>query len=249
MSEDNIIKEKHIRTISVTSNKPESRVHSVRMSNVTFWGLILVCCVALGVLLGVLFFESKLVTDITGEVLKQKNETLEKQEEYEDLQAQYDELVLQNASLEEQIHVLSDTINQRAAEDEAAAAEEAEARIPSGFPVTGSATVAEPPEEDNALEKAVYYEAVADAVIVSTAKGQILSVRQNVYNYYEVRIDHGNGYISIYTNAGSPLLAEGTEVVKSTPLFHIGEDNTLIKYQISKDGALIDVYDIMNIAG
>ena len=249
MSEENASKPKHIRTISVTSSKHESRVHTVSMSNTIFWGLILLFCVIAGVLLGVLVFESKQVIDITNDALVQKNEALIKQQEYEDLLAQYDELALQKAELEEQVQVLSDTINQRVLEDEAAAAEEAEARIPSGFPVTGSVTAAEPPEEDNALEMAVYYEAAVDAVVVATAKGQVLSVRQNAYDNYEIQVDHGNGYVSIYTNAGYPLLEVGVEITKGTPLFYVGEDNTLIKYQVSRDGALMDAYDVMKIDG
>ena len=249
MSEENASKPKHIRTISVTSSKYESKVHKVSMTNTVFWGLILLFCVIAGALLGVLFFESKQVIDITNDALLQKNEALLKQQEYEDLLVQYDELALQKAEVEEQVRVLSDTINQKVLEAEAAASEEAEARIPTGFPVTGSVTAAEPPEEDNALEMAVYYEGALEAVVVATAKGQILSVRQNAYDNYEIQVDHGNGYVSIYTNAGHPLLEAGVEINKGTPLFLIGEDNTLIKYQVSKDGALIDAYDVMKIDG
>ncbi len=249
MSEENAGKPKHIRTISITSSKHESRVHSVSISNRTFWGLIILFCVIAGALLGVLFFESKQVIDISNNALEQKNEALAKQQEYDALLAQYEELALQKAEVEEQVQVLSDTINQRVLEDEAAAALEAEARIPAGFPVTGSVTAAEPPEEDNTLEMAVYYEAAIDAVVVATGKGQVISVRQNAYDKYEIQIDHGNGYVSVYTNAGYPLLETGVELNKGTPLFWVGEDNTLVKYQVSKDGALIDAYDVMNIDG
>ena len=79
--------------------------------------------------------------------------------------------------------------------------------------------------------------------------GQVLSVRQNAYNYYEIQIEHGNGYVSVYTNAGHPLVEEGVEVLKGTPLFYVDEENTLIKYQIAKDGGLINAYDVMNIEG
>ncbi len=249
MSEEIANKSKHIRTITVTSSKSESRVHSIRMSNTVFWGLILAFCVIAGALIGILFFESRQVLDMAGAVHLREEQTLMLQQEYNELQAQFDALTLEKAGLEEHIQVLSDTINQRVAEEEAALAGEAELRIPAGFPVTGSVTVAEPPEEDNPLEMAAYYEAAEDAVVVATGKGQILSVRQNAYKDFEIQIDHGNGYVSIYTNAGSPLLSEGAEVIKGTPLFHISEDNTLTKYQMSKNGALIDVYDIMNIEG
>ena len=215
---------------------------TTKQKKVTFWVIILVLCVAAGVLLGIIFFESRQVLQITQDMLQQRNE-------YQNLQAQYDALVIKNEQLTEQVQVLSDTINKHGMESEVAAQAEAEARIPTGFPVTGSVTAGEPPEEDNALEMAVYYNAAENSVIAATAKGTVLSVRQNVYSYYEVQVDHGNGYVSVYTNSGYPMLEEGMEVLKGTPIFYIGAENTLVKYQVSLDGALINAYDVMKIDG
>lgn len=215
---------------------------TTKQKKITFWVIILVLCVAAGVLLGIIFFESRQVLRITQDMLEQRNE-------YQNLQAQYDALVIQNEQLTEQVQVLSDTINMHGMESEVAAQAEAEARIPTGFPVTGSVTAGEPPEEDNALEMAVYYNAAETSVIVATAKGTVLSVRQNAYSYYEVQIDHGNGYVTVYTNSGYPMLEEGVEVLKGTPIFYIGAENTLVKYQVSLDGALINAYDVMKIDG
>ena len=215
---------------------------TTKQKKITFWVVILVLCVAAGVLLGIIFFESRQVLQITQDMLEQRNE-------YQNLQAQYDALVIQNEQLTEQVQVLSDTINKHGMESEVAAQAEAEARIPTGFPVTGSVTAGEPPEEDNALEMAVYYNAAENSVIVATARGTVLSVRQNVYSYYEVQVDHGNGYVSVYTNSGYPMLEEGMEVLKGTPIFYIGSENTLVKYQVSLDGALINAYDVMKIDG
>ena len=215
---------------------------TTKQKKVTFWVIILVLCVAAGVLLGIIFFESRQVLRITQDMLEQRNA-------YQNLQAQYDALVIQNEQLTEQVQVLSDTINKHGMESEVAAQAEAEARIPTGFPVTGSVTAGEPPEEDNSLEIAVYYNAAETSVIVATAKGTVLSVRQNAYSYYEVQIDHGNGYVTVYTNSGYPMLEEGMEVLKGTPVFYIGAENTLVKYQVSLDGGLINAYDVMKIEG
>ena len=242
MSEETTTKQKHTKTISIVGNKADSKLHSITISNVAFWAIIMALCVVAGVLLGILFFESRRVVQITNEILTQRNE-------YAELQSQYDELMIQNEQLVEQVQVLSDTINKRAMEDEVAAQADAEARIPKGFPVTGSVTEADAPEEDNALEMAVYYNADPTSVIVATGVGTVLSVRQNVYNYYEIQIDHGNGYVTVYTNAGYPMMEEGVEVLKGTPLFYIGEENTLVKYQVTFDGGLINAYDVMNIEG
>lgn len=242
MSEETTAKPKSTKTITLVSNKPDSKLHSITVSNVTFWGLILTFCVVAGILLGILFFESSLVIRTTEEILTQRKE-------YTQLQEAYDELNIEKEQLDEQVQVLSDTINKRAMEDEKLVKADAEARIPSGFPVTGSVTAAEPPEEDNILEMAVYYNATENSVIAATGTGTISSVRKNVYGYYEIQIDHGNGYVSIYTNSGYPMLEEGVKVLKGTPLFYIGEENILVKYQVSLDGGLINAYDIMDIEG
>lgn len=220
----------------------EHKQHSVTIPFKLFWTILLGACVLAGVLLGVLTYESRKVVQVTNEILM-------KQEQYEQLQEQYGQLAIQNQELTDKVQVLSDTINKRTMEDEAAAKEEAQVRIPTGFPVTGSVTEAEAPEEDNPLELCVYYEASVDSVVAATARGQVLSTRKNAYDKYEIQVDHGNGYISVYTNEGYPMVQEGFEVLKGTPLFYVGEDNTLVQYQITKDGALIDVYTVMGIDG
>lgn len=253
MSEEQISKPKHVRTIALTSNLPESRERKLSMSNLTFWMIILGCCVAIGIVAGVLYYESKMVIDISRNADMQQKEAAtlleEAEDRYEALQAEFDALQLENAGLAEQIQVLSDAINQREAEDEAAREAEDILRMPTGFPITGSVTEGEPPEEANALEMAVYYEAAEGAVVVATARGIISSVRENAYGNYEIIIDHGNGYASIYTNAGFPLLSAETEVLKGTPLFSVGPDNTLTKYQISQNNVLVDVYSVMHVEG
>lgn len=220
----------------------EHKERSVAIPFKVFWTVLLGVCVLAGVLLGVLTYESRKIMQVT-------NELLAKQEQYEQLQEQYGQLAIQKQELSDKVQVLSDTINKRTLEDEAAAKEEAQVRIPTGFPVTGSATEAEAPEEDNPLELCAYYEAAVGSVVAATARGQVIGVRKNAYDKYEIQVDHGNGYISVYTNEGYPMLQEGFEVLKGTPLFYIGEDNTLVQYQITKDGALVDVYTVMGIDG
>ncbi len=242
MSEETTAKQKYTRTLSISSNKPDGKEHSIKLSNTTFWAVILGGCVLAGAVLGVLFYESRLVIQFTQDIITQRNE-------YTYLEEQYNNLNLQNEELSKQVQVLSDTINKHAAEAEAEEIAAESAKVPTGFPVTGSVTEGEAPEEENALEMAVYYEAEESAVVVATADGTVLSIRENVYNNYVIQIDHGNGYITVYTNAGHPLLEEGIRVLKGTPLFYVGEENTLVKYQVSLDGGLINAYDVMNIAG
>lgn len=242
MSEENTTKQRYTKTISISGSRPDSKVHSLTVSNMMYWFILLGICAIIGAVLGFIAFSSRQVLRSAGEVMEQRKA-------YDELQTQYDYLTIANEELQKQIQVLSDTINTRKALDELEAAEALEASMPYGFPVTGSVVEAEPPEEDTALEMAEYYTADIAAVVVATGVGEVFSVRENAYGNYEIQIDHGHGYMSVYTNGGVPLLEEGVTVSKGTPLFLIDEDNTLVKYQITHNGALVNVYDIMHIDG
>lgn len=249
MNEESTAKPKYTKTLSMISNKPDGKEYKITLPNKLYWTIVLVLCVLVGIVLGFLFFGSMEIVQITNEKIMQNQEYLDLQDKHAELQYMYDELAIVNENLADQVQVLSDTINKRALEDEAAALTEAEARVPSGFPVTGSVTEAQAPKEDTNAEAAVYYEAGENSTVVATAVGQVISVRKNAYDYYEIRIDHGNDYVSIFTNIGYPLVEEGVMVLKGTPLFFIQEDNTLVKYQISYQDEMVEVYDVMSIAG
>lgn len=249
MNEENTAKPKYTKTISIVSNKPDSKEHTFTISNKGFWALLLLLCVLVGAVLGIIIFGSRQIVQITNEALAQYHSLVDLQEQYAILQVKFDDLALVNEGLEDQVQVLSDTINKNALEDEAAAQAEAESRIPTGFPVTGSVTEAEPPEEDNGVEAAVYFEASESSTVVATAVGEVIGVRENAYGKYEIQIDHGNEYVSVFTNAGYPMVEEGVSVLKGTPLFYVQEENTLVKYQITYQGALVDVYSVMSIDG
>lgn len=242
MSEENTTKQSYKRTISLSNSKPEGKEYSLTISNGVFWTALIAICVVIGIFIGVLAFESRIVLHFTNDAIKTRNA-------FTELQKAYDKLKLENDDLQAEVKVLADTIQAKVLRDEQLAKEEAEKKIPDGFPVTGTATKAEMPEYDTELDMAVYYTAEVDSVVVATADGQVLNVRQTAYEYYEVQVDHGNGYISIYTNEQKPIIEEGSNVTAGTPIYYIGEENTFLKYQITYNSALVNVYDVMQIAG
>lgn len=240
---------KKVHMIAIKSSDPDEKPMIIRLRNTSFYTILVTVCVMIGVVLGIFIFETRQVVVITAKMAAQRQEMNEEYEalnaQYVELQSQYSDQVLEIEELQSQVSALTQTL-----QDKLATEEEAEqAAIPSGFPVTGSSTAAEMPEDESELDQAVYYEGSEGAVVVATGAGTVELVRQNAYGYYEVHIDHGNGYDSIYTNMGSPLIQQGDTVVRGTPLFLIQEDNTLIKYQITKDDALINVYTIMTVDG
>lgn len=242
MSEENTTKQNYKRTISLSNSKPDSKEYSLTMSNGVFWTVLIAVCVIIGIILGVLAFESRVVLHFTNETIKTRNA-------YTELQKEHDKLKLENDDLQAEVKVLTDTIQAKVLEEEQLAKEAAEKKIPDGFPVTGTVAKAEMPEYDTELDMAAYYTAEVDSVVVATADGQVLSIRQTAYEYYEVQVDHGNGYISIYTNEEKPIIEEGANVTAGTPIYYIGEENTFLKYQITYNSALVNVYDVMQIAG
>lgn len=242
MSEENTTKQNYKRTISLSNSKPDSKTYSLTMNNWVFWTVLITICVLIGAILGVIAFESRIVLHFT-------NEAMTIQNEYADLQRQHDKLLMENEELQEEVTALTDTINARTLLDEQLAEETAQMKIPDGFPITGTVTQAEMPEYDTELDMATYYTGEIGYVVVATADGTVASVRETAYEYYEVQIDHGNGYISIYTNKDRPLIEAGVNVTAGTPIYYIEEENTFLKYQITYNGALVNVYDVMQIAG
>ena len=64
-----------------------------------------------------------------------------------------------------------------------------------------------------------------------------------------VSIDHGNGYISIYRNEGTPVVSEGDTVDRGDLLYVVGSQNKTLGYQIQKDEKYVNPEDVMDIKG
>ena len=58
-----------------------------------------------------------------------------------------------------------------------------------------------------------------------------------------------NGYITTYRNLGSPIVEEGSQVVKGSALFLVGEGNTETGYSIRKDDEYMDPLELIEIKG
>ena len=87
------------------------------------------------------------------------------------------------------------------------------------------------------------------ATITAAGSGTVTSVAGDIKYGNSITIDHGNGYVSIYRNAGESLVHEGDAVTPTTTLMIIGEDNTKIGYQIQYNGQFIDPEDVIEING
>lgn len=197
--------------------------------------LVLVIVIALAVLC---WNQGNRIDELTAKNGKQQEQITELEEEKADLVSLREELT-------EKVTILSDTINQKVEAEEALEEASAQAHMPMGFPMSSSASLEEAGTED-AMVKLSGSEGSS---VIASGDGAVLAVATDSRYANVIRIDHGNGYVSIYRNDGDPMVKEGDEVVRGAILYVLGEDNTELGYQITYDEKYIDPMDLINIDG
>lgn len=162
----------------------------------------------------------------------------ELEEENTDLRALREELT-------DKVTILSDTINQKVEEEEALEEAQAQAHMPVGFPMSSSASL----EEADSEEPMVKLNGTEGNSVIASADGTVISITTDTSYLHCIKIDHGNGYVSIYRNDGDAMVKEGDEVVRGAILYVIGEENTELGYQITYDEKFMDPMELINIDG
>ncbi len=195
---------------------------------------------------------------------RQLEQIVRMKEENEALTAEKELLAEENATLEE-------TLSRKEEQEHELVAAHEENYIPKGFPMSGAAQIKEEgtaggedadadAQDGDAQDDALKVEANADwkelifvaaegTKLVAPAPGTIKEVREAEGEVSYVVIDHGNGYVTTYRNLGSPIVEEGSQVVKGVALFLVGEENTETGYSIRKDDNYIDPLELIEIKG
>ncbi len=169
-----------------------------------------------------------------------------------------------NDELETKIQQLSAALNQRL-EDEQTSAEEAQAlAVPTGFPLTGTASMTEALDDPNETtvttltdenrdtatgNPIVLFESDAGNSVIATGSGTVVTVTTDVKFGNLVIIDHDNGYTTTYRNQGNSLVSEGASIDKGDIIFVITDDNKSLGYQIQQDEKYIDPEELIEING
>lgn len=174
-----------------------------------------------------------------------EEETARQQEEIAQLTEENADLVSLREELTDKVIILSDTINQKVEEEEAMEEVRAQAHMPVGFPMSSSASL----EEVDGENPMVKLNGAEGNSIIAAADGTVSSITTDSGYLHCIKIDHGNGYSSIYRNDGEAMVKEGDEVVRGAILYVIGEDNTELGYQITYGDKYIDPMDLINIDG
>ena len=185
--------------------------------------------------------------------------------------AQIDELTVasstleaSNDELETKVQQLSAALNQRL-EDEQISAEEAQTlAVPTGFPLTGTASLTAAVDNPNETKVTtltednkdtatgnpiVLLESASGNSVIASGSGTVLTVTTDAKFGNIVTIDHGNGYVSIDRNSGDPLVTEGSQIDKGDIIYVIADNNTTLGYQIQQDEQYIDPEELIEING
>lgn len=186
------------------------------------------------------------------------------------LKEEKDGLTADNKTLSDRVASLEETLERKETQEHELVAAHEENYIPKGFPMSGAAQIL---EEDTAAQTEGDQEQAANGnddtlkveakdewkervfvstegtKVVATAPGTVKEVREAEGEVSYVMIDHGNGYITTYRNLGSPIVEEGSQVVKGVALFLVGEGNTETGYSIRKDDDYVDPLELIEIKG
>lgn len=176
-----------------------------------------------------------------------------------------DDLALQISELNEKVDILSSTLT---AKTEALAVYEEEERaqhLPTAYPLRGNAAYYVPKEggeedgteaeeggteaEDEPEELMVQFMTDMGSSMVATADGEVSEVSPLEDGGYKIVIDHGNGFMTSYSGIGTIMVKEGDAVTTGSILLGITEDDTVLSYQIMRNGEYIDPWECMEIHG
>ncbi len=242
-------KRKTNHVVIVTSDAVDANVRQFRVKPWMWQVVISLLCIIVGVALGCIIYEEQLWErameksyELQAVITELEDANKQLQTDSETMQAEYQ---AQIDSLNDQIYILSETVNQKVQSESELTAILEKQSMPTEFPLTGSASMTEITGETPMCE----FIASEGIMVVAVASGTVTAVNDDGEYGHNVWIDHGNGYVTIYRNKGNVIVKQGDNVVQGTTLFLIGEDNTKLGYQMMKDGGYISPMEMLAISG
>ena len=192
-----------------------------------------------------------------------KNTTTIQNEEYE----------TEIENLQQKVALLAEHVS---IENENKSIEEAK-KNPVGIPVSGQAEIITDPEEtevqstaeagDNSLQNltvsgedtsfednlmnpyTLEISVSEGAKIIATGNGIVSEVKEDDLYGYIVKIDHENGYETVYRYDEEPKIAKGDEVLKGQMIFEVTKLKGTLAYHILYENTYINPFDMIEISG
>jgi murein DD-endopeptidase MepM/ murein hydrolase activator NlpD len=233
---------KHHRKVQhmmiMTTNSVDEEVKPYVLHPATSWIAILTLSVLLGATVGYTYHQRQVFADYQGTIEAQSVLIADLEAEKKDLQSTIN-------TLSGEVQILSDTVNTKvAAEAELTEAINSQS-MPTEFPLTGSATIEELSEEHPIL----VFTAQSGTAVVAAAAGTVTEVSDDETYGHLIKIDHGNGYVTVYRNAGDILVKEGDTVAQGNTLYLISNRKDKLGYEMLLDGEYINPMDMLSING
>lgn len=138
--------------------------------------------------------------------------------------------------------------------------EEAEAKLPeldnlpNGYPIDGISNILHfygNPKEDGSVYSGLDLGTSAGAKILATGAGVVIFSAEDEETGKTVKIDHGNGYITIYGYNAELLVQEGDTVKKGQEIAESSliDEQSHMEYRITYQGKFINPETMLNIKG
>lgn len=164
-------------------------------------------------------------------------------------------LTQERDELADKVTILSKTVNEKVDAEKILE----EKNLPKGFPLSGIAAMEETQEtiegeEGDEVRPMLLFDADEEVSAVATGGGTVCHREMDNEYGYQIHIDHGNGYITIYRSGTTPKVDVGDEVTRGTLLFEMkeDEDNELadkMAYQVTLDGEYVVPTEVLEING
>lgn len=230
---------------TVTSDAENAEAKQFRISSRMLWVFVLLICILIGALIGFVCYESKAIKDRKAYLTMHSQEMEKLEQERTVLEQKNIALESEVAEKDELIYVLSEAVNQKTQMENQLTEQIEKQAIPTEFPLTGSATM----EEVSGENLTCVFLATEGAMVIATANGTVTAVNNDVEYGYNVWVDHGNGYVTIYRNAGEVKVKQGEAVTAGTTLILTDENSRKLGYQMMKNNEYIDPMEMIEISG
>ncbi len=232
--------------VFVTTDDENKELKRYQVRPWLLWLMIAVLCIVLGATLGYISYEEKIWRAVDNRSDEQVATIKTLEEEKTKLEEEKLALETEIVGLQETVQILSETVSQKTQSESELKAQIEKQSMPTEFPLNGSATMEEKTMDDAPI---CVFDASIGSAVVATASGTVTSVKNDAEFVHSIWVDHGNGYTTIYRNAGEPRVQEGDSVVCGTALYIIEDRKEEMGYQMMKDGAYISPMEMLSING
>lgn len=244
-----MLRDKHRRRIRhvvlVTSNATDVGVRQFHIGSGSLWAFIAVLCIVIGAMLGYIAYEERIWQAVMDRSDVQLARIKQLEEANDLLKTENLSLGTEIDGLNETVQILSETVNLKTQSESELLGRLEQQSLPIRLPLNGSASM----EESNEDNPICVFTASAGVTVVAAASGTVTGINDDLEYGHNVWVDHGNGYVTVYRNAGEPKVKLGESVVGGTTLFTIEEGQEKLGYHMMKDGDYISPTEMLDISG